>query len=306
MTEPTTAPGASDGGTTTTTDAGPGDGGAEAGATVTAGSELPAVLPGAGSAAQARTDDTSRATPPAAKPSAPPAAPPAPPTTGQDPAAGKDDGQAEGKDDKPIRGAAQTSALSRKPLDEFPPEVRDYVGQLRKEAGDNRVGRKDAETKAQTAEERLNGFLEGFAKVMGLAPETEGQAAEQLTPEQLTAQLGEERSAHRNTQVEFAAMRAALRPGVGADVDALMDSRSFLDKVHALDPAAADFTTQIQTAIDDVLAANPRFRAVGQAPPPPPSGGEFTGGPGGRPDAESMSIEDHLAEINNAQAVGPK
>ena len=301
MTTPTTAPGASDGGTTTT-DAGPGDGGAEAGATVTAGTDLPAVLPGPGSATQTRADDTDRPAPPAAKPSAPPASPPAPPTTGQDPAAGKDDGEP----DRPIRGAAQTSALSRKPLDEFPPEVRDYVGQLRKEAGDNRVGRKEAESKAQGAEERLNGFLEGFAKVMGLAPETEGQAAEQLTPEQLTAQLGEERSAHRHTQVEFAAMRAALRPGVGADVDALMDSRSFLDKVHALDPSAANFATHVQTAIDDTLAANPRFRAVGLTPPPPPSGGEFTGGPGGRPDAESMSIEDHLAEINNAQAVGPK
>lgn len=193
-------------------------------------------------------------------------------------------------------GGSGAGDYAKKPLSEFPPELQNYIGGLRKENGDNRVTAKTATKQAADLQGKLDGFLEGFAKVLGLQQD---DPAAQLTPEQLTEQLTDARDSHRKTQVELATFRRALK--AEADADALLDSREFTDKIHALDPAADDFASRVDQLITEAVEANPaRFKAAGQVPAAqtPPSGGVFAGGPGGPADPASMSVEDHLRVID--------
>lgn len=47
-----------------------------------------------------------------------------------------------------------------------------------------------------------------------------------------------------------------------ADADALLDSRSFLNKVKDLDPTADDFASQVDAAVKAVVENNPKLRVV--------------------------------------------
>ncbi|MFD0659762.1 hypothetical protein [Thermocatellispora tengchongensis] len=82
---------------------------------------------------------------------------------------------------------------------------------------------------------------------------------------------------------------------VGADPDALIDSRSFLKSVRDMDPDAEDFSTALMETIQTAVENNPKFKAAAQAGPPARSGGEFTGGPGGRPASSEPSIDEFRA-----------
>lgn len=92
----------------------------------------------------------------------------------------------------------------------------------------------------------------------------------------------------RTQQIELAAWRSAARQG--AKADALLDSRTFVDTVSGLDPAADDFTSKLDTAVKAAVSSNPLLR-TGQAPPR--GGAEFPGGPGG--EARPASLEDAVA-----------
>ncbi|MBM0203515.1 hypothetical protein JNW90_10610 [Micromonospora sp. STR1s_5] len=228
-----------------------------------------------------------------------------PDPTGQPPAGSADAGTTDagaggstagttGTDD-PGQQTGKPTPASKRPLTDFPPELQDYIRDLRKQAGDGRVAAKTANTRAEEIEGKLQSFLEGFSQVLGLTPEP----AEELTPEQLTAQLTSTRDEHRKTTVELATYRAAMKADPPADAEALLDSRSFASKIHALDPTAADFGEQVAAAITEAVEANPKFRAEPLAGLlDAPSGGVFSGGTGGQPSPESMSVEDHLRLIN--------
>jgi hypothetical protein len=137
--------------------------------------------------------------------------------------------------------------------------------------------------------------LDALAKAMGLKPEDEPP-----TPEKLAAELADARreaeSAAQARQAAEANAAAALAqarrerallhaaPGLDANGLALLDSRSFMDRLAGLDPAADDFSGKLADAIKAAVESNTGYKATPPkrtAPPATSSGGEFNGQPGG-------------------------
>lgn len=78
----------------------------------------------------------------------------------------------------------------------------------------------------------------------------------------------------RMLKTERAAEKAARK--AGADVDGLLDSRSFLDKLAKLDPTDASFNDDVKTAVEDAVKANPRLKA--DQPARPAANADMSGG----------------------------
>ena len=114
-----------------------------------------------------------------------------------------------------------------------------------------------ANLQAAQANAEREAKLAEVAKALGLPDPTPSaeQIAQQLTAaQQSTAQLAREN----------AVLRAAS--AAGADPNALLDSRSFLDSIKAVDPTD---TAAVQAAVQAAVAANPRYAATGAAPAGP-------------------------------------
>lgn len=125
---------------------------------------------------------------------------------------------------------------------------------------DARAGEANYRTRANEADARTQAIL----KAAGI------ETAE-TDPEKITAELQEERNRGRQTRVELAVLRAAS--AAGADPDALLDSRAFLDKVKDLDPGD---TVGIRAAIAEAVEANPRLAIKKTDPPEDQAGGGNT------------------------------
>lgn len=136
-------------------------------------------------------------------------------------------------------------------LPDDPEALRAEITRLRRENGAARTN-----AKAQAADEARADFAQQIGKILGLIPDE----ATELDPAALTEQLTNSQAATRQAQVELAVFRAAA--GTDADPSALLDSRSFLEKVAALDPGDGDAIT---AAIADAIGSNPR---LGKAPTP--------------------------------------
>lgn len=149
-------------------------------------------------------------------------------------------------------------------INALPDWARKQIGDLRKEAADRR-------TKANEAESTKAALLKAIGGALGL------DTGEAPDPAALTDQLNATQAEARQAKVEVAALRAAAK--LGADADALLDSRAFITKVAGLDPAADDFATALEAAVTEAIAANPKLKA-GQAPAK--GGADFAGGTGGQ------------------------
>lgn len=259
------------------------------------------------------------ATPPVVVPPVPgpPAAAPATPPAVTPPAAAPAAAAPPAQQTPPGAGPA----LAEAPLDSFPPEIRDYIKELRKENGDNRVKAKTAEEQAAAAATAAKtAFVEQILQATGLiADPASAAAAAELTPEQqvqaatqqvqtLTSERDTATAAAVDARRELAIWQAA--PGAGGDARRLADSREFMKVVNGLDPAAADFTAQVTTAIGTAVAADSYYRAAtGQTPaaalPQVPSGGDFSGGPAGTTDQPTTvdAFREHLRK-SRAEARG--
>jgi hypothetical protein len=129
-------------------------------------------------------------------------------------------------------------------------------------------------------------------------------AAEPLTPEQLQQQLAEARTQGTTAQqaaaaaaIELSVFRTAQR--LGANADALLDSRTFCDGIDALDIDPSDtaaFTAAVTEKVNAALAANPALRA---GPTAGRSGGDMGGGGGSGDGALTLD-----AQIEAAQKAG--
>jgi hypothetical protein len=132
-------------------------------------------------------------------------------------------------------------------------------------------------------------MLDGIAKALGL--KTDDAPPDPAVLQQTVTQREERISALetdlRTRDVELAAFRSASQ--LGADAAALLDSRSFVTTLAALDPAADDFATQVETAIKKAVEANPKFRSA--AVPTPGAAGIGSLGAGGSPLADLDSRE---------------
>lgn len=137
----------------------------------------------------------------------------------------------------------------------------------RKDAARYRQERSDAADQAKAdADARLQAVLQAAGIDTGDGDDPEkAAAADRQAREQAEADA-------RTARVELAVFRAAADKG--ADAAALLDSRSFLDRVADLDPTDAD---AIGTAIGEHVQAHPRL-AVTQAATR--SSADFTGGSG--------------------------
>lgn len=160
-------------------------------------------------------------------------------------------------------------------VEELPAWAQKLISDTRTEAAQHRTGK-------TAAEQKQADLMEGLAKVLGLKQD------EPLDPAKLQQTVSEKDAALRARDVELAAWQAADR--AGAKAAALLDSRSFVETVSKLDPAADDFTTKLDAAVKAAVDANPLLKA-GQAPAR--GGSEFPGGPGG--DSKPTSLQDAIA-----------
>lgn len=160
-------------------------------------------------------------------------------------------------------------------VEDLPTWAQKIITDTRAEAATHRTGKTAAEQKQAE-------LMEGLAKVLGLKQD------EPLDPAKLQQTVSEKDAALRTRDIELAAWQAADR--AGAKASALLDSRSFVDTVSKLDPAADDFTTKLDAAVKAAVDSNPLLK-VGQAPAR--GGSEFPGGPGG--ESKPTSLQDAIA-----------
>lgn len=198
------------------------------------------------------------------------------------------------------KGQAPASGSDDWSMGELPKGAQDLIKDLRRENGARRteVGEQkkatqkatkaaeEALSKATASDEKFASAVEAFTRAIGLTPEVEPET--QVPPEQRIEQLT---TAYKERTVELAVYKSAAEHG--GDPNALLDSRGFLTKVHALDPGADDFDAKVAEHIAAAVAANPKLRAAAQeAIAAAPSGGQFSGGPAEDVGPEDMSVEE--------------
>ena len=123
-------------------------------------------------------------------------------------------------------------------IESLPPAAQKIITDLRKEAGDERVAKKQ---------------LDAIAKALN--PE----AGENEKPDasNLAKQLAEREAEAKQAQIELAVFKNA--GAHGADASALLDSRAFLAKVADIDPTNSK---AIADAIGEAVTNNPKLKAV--------------------------------------------
>lgn len=181
-------------------------------------------------------------------------------------------------------------------VDALPEWAQKELRKVRAEAAASR-------TKATTAETTQAETMDKIAKALGLKGDDDPAAAAKTAAEGWEAS----KTVAKNLAVENAVMRSAMK--AGANADALTDSRSFMRALEALDPAADDFKTQLDTAIKAAVEANPSLKAQGAPVAPARSGGPVGGGapiPGQltAEDVKQMRAEGRDAEIVQAKTDG--
>lgn len=165
--------------------------------------------------------------------------------------------------------------------------------------------KKIADANAEAAKARVTA-KENAAKEAReeLLRQLSGDAPEPLTPEQLQQQLTEARTQGTAAQqqaaaaaIELSVFRTAQK--LGANAEALLDSRAFCDGIDALDIDPTDtaaFTAAVTERVNAALAANPALRA---GPAAPRSGADLGGGTGSGDGALTLD-----AQIDAAQKAG--
>ncbi|SDM77254.1 hypothetical protein [Streptomyces wuyuanensis] len=172
-------------------------------------------------------------------------------------------------------------------VDSLPEPVAKVIREAREDAGKARTV-----AKANAATEARNELLGTISKALGLEgdkPPTAEQLTQQLTESHGKLTAAEERAA--SATLELHVYKTANR--LGADADALLDSRSFCDQIDNIDPAGKtpeEFNAAVEQAIRAALDGNPQLRA-GRAPRR--GGGDFAGGPG--TERRPTSLNDAIA-----------
>lgn len=158
-------------------------------------------------------------------------------------------------------GTGPTDAES---IDALPAWAQQQIRSLRAENANART-----KAKADAATEERNRVLAEIGKALGFTPDSTPD------PEKLTKDLTDLSSKHRGALVELAVLKVA--PKAKGNAAALLDSRSFLDSIGRLDPAAEGFADQVEAAIAQAVRNNP---LLGVGTPAGSSGGAIPGGTG--------------------------
>lgn len=162
--------------------------------------------------------------------------------------------------------------------------------EIKKLRQENAAARTNA--KAQAAEDARKELAQTIGKALGLVED------EQIDPAALTEQLTKSQDDAKQARVELAVFRAAA--GSGGDAAALLDSRSFLAKLDAVDPSDA---AAVSAAIKEAVEADSRLGAATDPRVPAPNPGQGAGGAG--PGLEQQITEATKAG-NHALAIALK
>ncbi|MEN6426110.1 MAG: hypothetical protein ABFE13_12145 [Phycisphaerales bacterium] len=173
-----------------------------------------------------------------------------------------------------------------------PKDIATWPAEAQKVIHDLRTENATTRTKATTAETEKQATLDKIATALGLKPDDDPAKAAQTAAEERDAAL----KTAQDATTTLAVYRIAAKQG--ANAESLTDSRSFMAKLEALDPAADDFATQVETAIKAALEANP---SLATAPAVPARSGGPVGG--GVPTPGQWTAED-LAAANAKGAAG--
>lgn len=171
-------------------------------------------------------------------------------------------------------------------VDSLPPSVAKVIHDAREEAGKSRTVAK--QNAAEEARQELLGTISKALGVEGDKPPTPEELTRQLTQSQSALTTAQEQAA--SAAIELHVYRTANR--LGADADALLDSRSFCDRIDSIDPSGKpeEFNAAVEKAITEALDANPKLR-TGLVPRR--GGGDFPGGPGTK--QRPTSLHDAIA-----------
>lgn len=189
---------------------------------------------------------------------------------GKDTGTTTDDGKATSGDGKPQEGKTYDEA---------------YVKSLRDEAAKHRTSGRDA----LAERDKLAGVLDGLRKLIDPDSAKDADPAELVKT--ATTERDQARAEVKLLRVEKAATTAARK--AGADVDALLDSRAFLDKLAELDPTSDRFAADVEQAVKQAIKDRPSLKAT--TAPTASASTDMTGG--GDKDAGSgpQSIDDRIA-----------
>ena len=151
----------------------------------------------------------------------------------------------------------------------------DLAKMVRKLRAENASDRTTA--KQQAAKDAVDELTGKLGKALGLVQDDKPPSVDDLTA-QLTAaqqQAQERDTALRQLTVERAAEKAARTHG--ADVDTLLDSRSFATKLADLDPTESGFSDAVNALVKKTVDDNPKYRIAQVATS---SSADFSSGPG--------------------------
>jgi hypothetical protein len=148
------------------------------------------------------------------------------------------------------------------------------ITKLRRENGNTRTA-----AKQKAAEEARQELAQTIGKALGLV---EDEAAD---PARLAEQVANSTAEARQARLELAVYRAAGLASV--DAAALLDSRTFLEKVADID--LADHLA-MQAAIGDAVTANPALAQTAAPRPPAPNPALGSSG-AGAPDQNALIEE---------------
>lgn len=168
------------------------------------------------------------------------------------------------------------------------------IERLRRENGSARTN-----AKAAAADEARKELAQQIGKALGLV------ADEPVDPAKLTEQLTQSQAQAKQAALELAIFKSSPDAATAA---ALLDSRSFLEKVATLD---ATDTAALAAAVNAAVEANPRLVAAPEVRPPAPNPaqGSSAAGPGtaaqlSKADVERLAREGKHEEINKARIDG--
>lgn len=148
---------------------------------------------------------------------------------------------------------APTATAETGKVEDLPEWAQKIIRDSRDEAGKARTT-----AKANAAAEARDALAKEIGKALGLVKDDETPDPAKLT-EQLTATQAQARQA----AIELAVYKAAGKHS--GDPIAILDSRTFLASVQALDPNGSDFPTALDAAIKAAVDGNPKLKATAPA-----------------------------------------
>lgn len=153
-------------------------------------------------------------------------------------------------------GAGSGAAKGEK-IEDLPEWAQKVIKDARADAGKARTdAKKTAAEEASAA--TLTKVLEALGVKGNKTPTLEEVQAEL---DKVKNENGSKEGALKQRTIELAVYRTASKKGIDGDADALLDSRSFLEKVSALDPDHKEFGAKVEQAIKDAVKDNPKLKA---------------------------------------------